>query len=169
MSSSDSSRARITRVAPSSRASSTDAASVHVICVEAWIGSSGAMARTSRATPRSCTMTASTPASAQARTAASTRGELVVEHERVERDVAARAVLVQAAHACAPSSAASKFVARARALKPWSPKYTASAPARTAAWSDASSPAGASTSGLFCGMGRGSIARPACGRRGDGR
>ena len=35
MSSSDSSRARITRDAPADRASSTEAASVHVICVEA--------------------------------------------------------------------------------------------------------------------------------------
>ena len=74
MSSSESSRARITRVAPTSRASSTDEASVHVICVEAWIGRSGAMARARRATPRSWTITASTPASAHARTAASTLG-----------------------------------------------------------------------------------------------
>jgi hypothetical protein len=45
MSSRESSRARITREAPSSRASSTEPASVQVICVEAWIGSSGATAR----------------------------------------------------------------------------------------------------------------------------
>src|SRR5580700_459515 len=52
MSSSDSSRARMMRDAPTERASSTPAASVHVICVDAWMGSSGATARTRRAAHR---------------------------------------------------------------------------------------------------------------------
>ncbi len=50
---SESSLARITRVTPRERASSTEPASVQVICVDAWIGSPGAMALTTRATPRS--------------------------------------------------------------------------------------------------------------------
>ena len=67
-------RARITRAAPTDRASSTDPASVQVICVLACTGRPGATARTSRATPRSCTITASTPAAAHRRTARSSAG-----------------------------------------------------------------------------------------------
>jgi hypothetical protein len=66
-----SSRARMIRLAPRLRASSTAPASVQVICVEACSGSSGATARASPATPRSCTIRASTPAAAQVRMARS--------------------------------------------------------------------------------------------------
>ena len=61
----------MTRVQPSSRASATPSSLVIDIWVEAWISRSGVIARISRASPRSCTITASTPAAASSRTVAS--------------------------------------------------------------------------------------------------
>ena len=72
----------MTREQPSSRASATPSALVTDIWVEAWISRSGVTARMSRTSPRSCTMTASTPACASSRTAvsssASSRGKTSV-------------------------------------------------------------------------------------------
>ena len=64
----ESSRASTTRQMPSRAAIATPSLLVIDICVEAWIGKSGAIARISRAAPKSCTMAASTPADTTART-----------------------------------------------------------------------------------------------------
>ena len=69
--SSDSSRASTTRSMPSGSAPRMHSALVSVICVEACSGNSGQIARTSRAAPRSWTMTASTPAATARRTVCS--------------------------------------------------------------------------------------------------
>ena len=94
----DSSRARMTRVQPSSRASATPAALVIDICVDAWISRSGVIARISRASPRSCTITASTPADVSTRTVAFELGHLAGKDQRVERHIAANAAPVQERH-----------------------------------------------------------------------
>ena len=56
------SRAKTTSSHPSSRAKSTPAMLLTVICVEAWMGKSGDNRRINRQIPTSCTMAASTPA-----------------------------------------------------------------------------------------------------------
>ena len=65
-----SSRARITRLKPSSAISSAPSSVWTLIWVEAWRGSPGAMRRHRSATAMSWQMTASAPLAATARTAA---------------------------------------------------------------------------------------------------
>ena len=87
ISSSDSSRASVTRLTPSCCASRTPSALVMLICVLAWISRSGAICWASRRTPTSCTMSASAPASAIAAIACGFF-QLVLEDQRVEGDEA---------------------------------------------------------------------------------
>jgi hypothetical protein len=72
MSSSESSRGTTTRVSPSGRSSSAASGLVAVIWVEPWSSSAGHTRCAMRATAGSCTMMASTPAAAAARTTRST-------------------------------------------------------------------------------------------------
>ena len=83
---------------PSRWAMATPSALVIDICVEACSGKSGAMARISRAAPKSCTMAASTPAETTARTDSFQQVQLAGKDERVEGDEAADAAEVQVGH-----------------------------------------------------------------------
>ena len=103
MSSSESSRARMTRVAPSDRASSTAAASVQVICVDAWIGSAGRDGPDELRHAEVLHDDRVDRGAGAARTAASTRGSSSSKTSVFERDVALRAVLVEVADRFAES------------------------------------------------------------------
>ena len=83
---------------PSSRASATPSSLVIDIWVDAWISRSGAIAWINRASPRSCTMTASTPAVASSRTVASRSAQLAGKGQRVEGRVPLHAAPVQKRH-----------------------------------------------------------------------
>ena len=69
--------------------------SVRVICVEPWTCSAGHIRLMSRASPRSCTMIASAPASAIAPDEPQRLGQLVGEDQRVEGHVAADVMAVE--------------------------------------------------------------------------
>ena len=74
ISAAESSRASTTRVNPSSFMASTPSRLCATSCVEAWSSSSGKFSRTIRATPRSCTMSASGPMSASSARASTADG-----------------------------------------------------------------------------------------------
>ena len=148
ISSIDSSRGRTTRRIPSHFAICAASGEEMVICVEACSGSAGHTSCARRAIPRSCTRMASAPARAISASASS-----ATPSSRSKTRV------LKVTKPCTPlpwrkskirgRSAAAKLSARARALNPpRRPKYTASAPAATAALRLSSSPAGASSSGF---------------------
>ena len=95
--------------------------SVSVICVLAWTGSVGATALTSVTSPRSCTITASTPAAAMARTNRSASGNSSLK-TRVFRATNPRTLRAWRNPTTAGNSSSVKLAARARALNADSPK-----------------------------------------------
>ena len=141
----DSSRASVTREAPKRAAASIPA----MLCVFIWVEmcrrACGSISRSAAARPMSCTMNASTPAryarhaaSSAARTSSGSTAMFIVTYTRAPRRWAY-------AHASASVSAV-KLSAPRRALNDSMPRYTASAPALTAACSAAMLPAGARSS-----------------------
>ena len=153
-----SSRPTTTRLHPSSRANSAPSGLVMLICVEPWMVRPGAVSRTKLTRPTSWTMTASTPALAIDRTrpsacvsSSSNTSTFMVTKPRAPR--ACRKDITSG------SSSTSKLAARARAFSRFRPKYTASAPASTAARICGHPPAGARISGFT--ISRGPCAGPA--------
>lgn len=117
ISSTESSRGTTKRVAPSPFANAAPPALVIVICVLACTSSAGQSVRASSATAGSCTMIASTPASATPRTMRATSASSGSNTSVLSVTYA----LVPARWICATvarRSASAKFFARARALKP---------------------------------------------------
>ena len=131
ISASDSSRANTTRFAPKRRANSTPAALVTLICVLPCTSRCGAICRANAATPISCTMMASTPASAIAAIA-----RLASDNSCPYTNVlnVTKPRTLRRCNVCMTSwSSSSANPTLARAEKWVNPKYTASAPASTAA------------------------------------
>ena len=145
ISSRESSRESTTREAPSSHSSLTPPGVCRLICVEACTGSAGAHCRSRENSPISWTSTASTGRehrySTKPRASGSSRSlskVFTVTWTRTPRPWQKRAA--------SASSSREKFLALARAPKAGPPKYTASAPANTAAFRASGPPAGAKIS-----------------------
>mmetsp|Transcript_4597 Transcript_4597/g.16489 ORF Transcript_4597/g.16489 Transcript_4597/m.16489 type:complete len:224 (-) Transcript_4597:181-852(-) len=149
-----SSRPRTTLSAPRDLACLAPGALHTLLWVEAWTLSPGATSRASRITPKSWTMTASTPALSSSRRQSAT---LSSSFSNTNTFTQANPLTPYAFRksTTSPSSPYSKLLALALALKdPFTllpsvtPKYTASAPLATAALSWSHPPTGARTSGF---------------------
>ena len=118
------------------------------VCVEACRGISGAALRISEVSPISCKISASALTS-QAHLTAFIAVSISSSRTRVLSVIYTLTPRAwQYSTACASSSLL-KFAALRRAFSSRPPRYTASAPQRTAAVSESNEPAGASISGLF--------------------
>jgi len=140
-----SSRARMARSKPISASCRTPDRVWTVSWVEPWRARPGAICRARAAVARSCTMRASTPASAAMRMVPARRPS------SPEKAVVFTAAWTRTSRAWQKATAsfsccASKLPAVRRALNCLRPRYTAFAPAKTAARRASPSPAGASTS-----------------------
>ena len=142
ISSRDSSRARMTRSYPSAASSRAPCGVWMLIWVEPCSASVGAISFTSCAVARSSTMTASAPAAATARTACASWGSSV-SYTSVFKVTCTRTSRAWQNFTAPASSSGVKFPAVRRALNPVRPRYTASAPPNTAAFSMSALPAGA--------------------------
>ena len=137
-----SSRARTIVSQPRSCKYSAPSRSCTAVCVEAWRGSAGYRSRKRRITAGSCNITASAPVSAMA-SASSISASISPSVTRVLTVTNTFVPRSWQNFTVSGRAKSSKFSALRRALKFFAPRYTASAPQRTAAVTAAKPPAGA--------------------------